>query len=519
MPSPKKQPPAKPLQTTSLMWRVVSQAVILTTFITVAFATISFVMSRSVMRSVVEDAGSEQALLIGMQTKDLAMRQGLVGFLFILAAGGLAYLLAKQLTGPLRDLTAKVTGLRPEHWRVGRTVHTGDEVEVLDIMVNELAERLERVYEHLEEEIAIRTAELKKQYALDRTILDGMKQGVIAVDKQGLITGVNRAALSQLEIALDDVLGLEASKVIELCGHGGNALSMEHPVSTCLETRTEVHSPANDHWSLRKRDGTLLPVLLVVTPLIDGKSIFGALVVFQDITEERKVDYMKSEFISLASHQLRTPLSAMRWYVELFEEDKKRLNEEQKGYLKEMDHALKRMVMLLASLLHAAHLEGEGVRPEVRSIDMVGLVREMEQDGLAAVHESGHTCSVDLPKKSVMIVSDPTLLRIVLQNLLNNALKYSAKGSQIKVALSVKQKSIVLTIADKGYGIPADEQNRVFQRFFRAKNIRKMDTDGNGLGLYITHSIVEKLGGTITFKSKENEGTTFTVTLPVKGKK
>lgn len=453
------------------------------------------------------------------QTKALAFSQATLGALLIILSIALSYLLSSELTAPLRGLTRRVALLRPGHWQTQRTVRTDDEVGLLDAVIVDVGTRLQKVYQNQEREIERRTDDLKKQYTLDRTILEGIDQGVITVDRKGVVTGVNPSAARLLLAEREDILGKQGTTVVDLRVHRGTKIKTDHPLKVCLKKHTQVRSPANAHWSIMRHDGSMLPVMLAISPLGHGKTNFGAIIVMQDITEERRLDYLKSEFITLASHQLRTPLSAIRWYVELFQEEKKTLTDSQRSYLREIDHGLERMVALLTALLHAAHLEGEGLKPEIQAVNASALVREMEEDCRAMAGEAGVHCGLNAHGRNVMMQTDPTLLRIVLQNLVSNAVKYSRKGKKITIGFSQTKTKIIFTVADQGVGIPKEEQKRVFQRFFRAKNVRQLDTDGNGLGLYITKSIVERLGGTIAFKSHENEGTIFTVTFPVRLKK
>lgn len=452
---------------------------------------------------------------------DLAVAHASIGTLLLVLAAALAWLLAHQVTSPLRLLTERVRHLRPGAWNIRRSVHTSDEVEVLDRVVVDMAARLKDVYEKQEDILEERTVQLKKQYALDRAILESVEFGVITVDRKGVIIGANPAATALLGQSRDVLAGKAVASAIAICGHRGDAFKGEHPVMQCLRSRKPQRSPVNAHFNVRRTDDALLPVMYAVSPLISGGTLFGAIIVFQDITEERRLDYLKSEFISLASHQLRTPLSALRWYVELFGDSKKNLTTEQRGYLSEMETSISRMVALLTSLLHAARLEGENLAPEIQNVDMSQLLREMEQDCMSLVHEAGLSCKVSIPRGKVMLRTDPTLLRIVLQNLMSNAVKYTPKNSKLPIVIELTEKAraISVMVKDNGMGIPKAEQKRVFQKFFRAKNVRKRDTDGNGLGLYITRTIIERLGGIIAFRSAENKGTVFTVTMPKTPKK
>jgi PAS domain S-box-containing protein len=507
---------------------VVTQSVILATFIIVFLSTVSFMIAKNMVQGITPpDTGDGvvAGTIVNVQVDradilnslhSLAITEGVLGVLFILLAGALAYLLSSQLTKPIRTLTSRVLALRPGHWQLARSVHSGDEVEVLDAVITDLSLRLRKVYQHQEAEIADRTADLKKQYTLDRAILEGIEQGVVTVDRKGRVLTVNPAAERMLQITMADAVGKDGAALLDIRAHRGTKLTNANPLSDCLQKRREVRSPAGAHWSLQRKDGTMLPVILAVNPLVEEKEMFGAIVVLQDITEERRLDYLKSEFITLASHQLRTPLSAIRWYVELFHEERKTLTANQRTYLKEIDHGLTRMISLLSALLDAAHLEGESLKPNIKPVDVGALTREMTEDCQTLAGEAGMSCTLAAPHGKVMLDTDETLLRIVLQNLISNAVKYSSKGKVIALELKPMRTEMVFIVKDQGVGIPVSEQKRVFQRFFRAQNVRKMDTDGNGLGLYISKSIVDTLNGTINFQSKEGTGTVFTVTFPLK---
>ncbi len=455
------------------------------------------------------------------QVQSLAVSLAIIGVLLILLAITLAYLLASRLTQPLRSLTDHVMQLRPGHWQMEHTIHTGDEVEMLDQVIADLSLRLERVYTNQEKEIESRTEDLKKQYALDRTILNGIDQGVITVDLEGNVTGVNAAACKLLVCNAKEVIGMPGTALLDLREHRGTKIETPHPISVCLQEHRQVRSPVNAHWNVMRKDDSLLPAMLAVSPLMDGNSLFGAVVVLEDVTEERRLDYIKSEFITLASHQLRTPLSAMRWYIEMLQDEQKTFTADQQSYLKEIENGLGRMDTLLNALLRASRLEGEDMQPESQVIDATAMMHDVQNDCTMLGTKAGIHCSLTAPKNPVMLTTDPTLLRIVLQNLVSNAVKYSPKGKDIHIDFTVHEKTVTFSVQDQGVGIPKDDQERIFQRFFRAKNVRQMDTDGSGIGLYITKSIVERLGGTIVFKTMENQGTTFTVTLPIpeEGKK
>lgn len=498
----------------SIVRRIVAQACILTTFVIVVLSTVGFILSKSALTDAVRTgAVSEEAGLRAMEPglSMLSNSLSLVGLLLVGFAAATAYLLAVQLTTPLRELVGKVTALKPgEH--PARSIGTGDEVEVLDGALVDMAGRLAAIHESQEAEIAKRTDDLRRQYKLDRAILDGIRYGVLAVDADGTVTQANPAACEALGAALTGSM-IEAA--FRLREHHGVDLPGEHPVRACIRMGEAYRTGPGVRLSLVRANGSVMPIVLSVSPLSDEQRVFGALVVFQDITEERHLDYLKSEFISLASHQLRTPLSAIRWYAELLSDSAQVFSDDQKQYVAEIDHAVRRMIALLGSLLHAARMEDEKLQPELNAVNLSSIVAEAVKDIQEVFEGSSIRYEIDVPKEALPVVTDTVLLRVVLQNLLGNAVKYSPKGSVVSIRAAKNGNSAVFSVTDAGLGIPLAEQPRIFEKFFRAQNVRRMDTDGNGLGLYISKSIVDRLGGTLSFESVENKGTTFTVSLPL----
>jgi signal transduction histidine kinase len=224
---------------------------------------------------------------------------------------------------------------------------------------------------------------------------------------------------------------------------------------------------------------------------------------------------MKSEFISLASHQLRTPLSSIRWYAEMLTSgDNTCLSEEQRGYVQEIFTSSVRMANLIEALLHVARIESGVLVPEVHPVDLTEFLRQTCDEWQGMVREKGLTLTLSLPGHPIKTETDTVLLQIILQNLLSNALKYSEKGKSVAVSLVMQDAEAVISVTDTGIGILTEDQERVFQKFFRGKNARTIDTDGNGLGLYISRSVAKTLGADFSFVSKSGEGSTFRVSLP-----
>ncbi|MDD5074867.1 MAG: histidine kinase dimerization/phospho-acceptor domain-containing protein, partial [Candidatus Peribacteraceae bacterium] len=304
----------------------------------------------------------------------------ILGGLIFLLGTALAYFLARSLTQPIIGLSRQVSRLGADQWSFRRSVHTGDEVEVLDRAVKDMAARLERGYRYLESEVNKRTRELKEQYAKDRAVFTSIHHGIVVTDAHGRIVDINVAALEMLGRKESHVLGHMTNEVMPLSHHQEPVSGKQHPVLRCLARRTVVRPLPNEQLSIVQPNQNHVPIMMVVSPFFMGRHFLGVVSVFHDVTEERQLDYMKSEFISLASHQLRTPLSAITWYLELLTtDDHEKLSTTQKSYISEMISASDRMSRLIDALLHASKLEGGGIKPTYRSVNAVSLVREASE--------------------------------------------------------------------------------------------------------------------------------------------
>lgn len=272
----------------------------------------------------------------------------------------------------------------------------------------------------------------------------------------------------------------------------------------------------------RRKNGELYQAESSISPILDDAgNIIYFVGVERDITKEKEVDRSKSEFVSLASHQLRTPLSAINWYAEmLLGGDAGALTEKQKDYTSEIYASSKRMAELVGALLNVSRIElgTFAIEPKPTDIRDVSdsVIKELEQKITSKNQAIVHEYSKEVPG---LLNIDPNLTRMILQNLISNAVKYTPDGGRIIISLSKSNDDILIKVSDNGYGIPPAQQRRVFEKFFRADNIIPIETDGTGLGLYIVKEVVEKSGGSIRFDSEENVGTTFYVSIPISGMK
>jgi signal transduction histidine kinase len=235
--------------------------------------------------------------------------------------------------------------------------------------------------------------------------------------------------------------------------------------------------------------------------------------------EREQIEKMKSEFVSVASHQLRTPLTGIKWFAELMLRGKAGVvSPEQKDFLEQIHGSNERMIKLVEELLNVSRIE-TGTKFEIKKTptDVVPIIDSLTTDlvGLSHKHEVALEKSTDFPTKYELPL-DADKIRQVFANLLSNAVKYSKKGGKVTVDFKDMQteNKVLITVKDMGLGIPAKQQSRMFEKFFRADNVQTAETEGTGLGLYIAKAIIEGHGGKIWFESEENVGTTFFVELP-----
>lgn len=242
--------------------------------------------------------------------------------------------------------------------------------------------------------------------------------------------------------------------------------------------------------------------------------------VLEDVEKDREIDKMKTEFISLASHQLRTPLSAMKWFLEmLLGGDVGKLTKEQQEQVENINQSNERMISLVNALLNVSRIESGRLSIEPKPTHICNLAKQTITE--LKTQANGKTINLDctLSPKECTLNIDPKLISEVFQNLISNSIKYTTGKGKVLISIKKDKDQIVSTITDWGLGIPKDQQPRIFEKFFRADNVLKLETDGTGLGLYLVKKIIEASGGKIGFNSVATKGTTFWFTIPVSGSK
>jgi len=225
----------------------------------------------------------------------------------------------------------------------------------------------------------------------------------------------------------------------------------------------------------------------------------------------------REQFISIISHQLRTPLSILRGYLEALQnEDMGKLSEGQKEYLTEAGQINANMIDLVNRYMDILSQKTKDIKARPKPVALAGFLKSIAKQLAHYAKATNSEFALDLPKKEITIQTDEQLLRNALTNIIQNSIKYTLGSGTITLRLNSEGSHVHITVSDAGIGIPKDQQDQVFTKFFRGKNIIHRSIAGSGLGLYITQQYVAALKGDITFTSKEGKGTDVTIALPIK---
>lgn len=352
-----------------------------------------------------------------------------------------------------------------------------------------------------------------------KNITTAMGEGLIVINSDEKVIFYNEAAAKISGFGVEKVLNQPYFQVLKFV-HENDEERNDDFVKYVFHYNEPKNNSQNVY--LKQADGDKVPLAISAAPLRNraGK-VLGCIVVFRDITQEKEVDKAKTEFVSLASHQLKTPMSAVNWYSEmLMDEDVGKLTDKQKDFLKEIREGNDRMVKLVNGLLNVSRIDMGtlSVIPEPVDLKVMfdSAISELKFGTTAKKIKIVKEYDATLPKINL----DVNLMRIVVQNLLSNAVKYSREGGEIKVEVKKQNaKDVFIAVRDSGYGIPKKQQPSIFKKLFRADNVKTLKVEGTGLGLYVAKSVVEAFGGKIWFESEENKGTAFYITLPLKGVK
>jgi PAS domain S-box-containing protein len=354
--------------------------------------------------------------------------------------------------------------------------------------------------------------DLKQKLHQTQAAFDSVGEGVVTTDKSGIIRQINPAGLKILGYKEREVVGQWFQKVLVVVDENGQEVDLMHrPYTQATLSRKSVTSKIY----YRTKSGGSVPVVVTVSNILTNGRPNGAVEIFRDITNEQEFDQLKSEFISLASHQLRTPLTAISTYTHMliggFKGDMK---DGQLEFLNTILASADRMSNLIDTLLSVSRLESGSIGVNISNVNATQVVSKAKQELWPLAKAKRQFLITKAPDEEVFIHTDELLLTEVCTNLISNAIKYTPAEGKITIELKTTNQGITLSVNDTGYGIPAHLQRRVFSKFFRAPNILHEESVGTGLGLYLVKEITDSIGGTIWFKSKENKGSNFIVNIP-----
>lgn len=428
----------------------------------------------------------------------------------------LFYLVRNNLVNPIIGLQQMASKVAQGNLNEKIAVQSKDEIGQLANSFNFMTSNLKDARTNIENKIAARTLDIEQAKAADEAYLASIGEGVIIIDTKQKIILANPEASKILGYSISAMLGKNVTDFVKLFDANDKEVPQEkRPIIRAINKGEEV--TRTDHIIISK-DGKRIPVAVTTAPVRLKGNIIGAIDVFRDISYEKEIDKAKTEFVSLASHQLRTPLSAINWYAEMMlDEDVGKVTAEQKKYLQEIYNGNQRMINLVNALLDVSRIELGTFAIQPQKIDVAKVSQDILKDFEHMITKKKIKFKANFAKGLPIIMADPKLMQIIIQNLISNAVKYTPEGGKINLTIKKVAPNIIITVKDSGFGIPKNQYNQIFKKLFRADNVRLKDTEGTGLGLYIVKSIVEQAKGKIWFESEENKGTTFYVEMPIKG--
>lgn len=366
--------------------------------------------------------------------------------------------------------------------------------------------------------VAVRNAQLFQQVLEERrqlqTLVAHTEEGVAILDPDGFIRLFNRALASMTGWPADEAIGQPASDVIAVVDDSGEPLrAPDIPASQ----RHDGEEPRHLEGWLIRRDGREGPYVgITLSPLYDNSGqLFSVVVNFQDVTRFKEAEDLKSTFVSVISHELKTPLALITGYAETLDrEDVRWDTDTTRECLTVIREESTRLNRLIEDLLDAARIEAGVLDLRISYVQLDELA-ESSVDALRPI-ERDHMFAVDFPPEFPVVLADPERLRQVLRNLLSNAVKYSPADSLIRVSGRVESDRVVVSVSDEGPGIPLDEQAHLFERFSRGSEAQDTSS-GTGLGLYLSKAVIEAHDGEIWVESTPGQGTTFYFSVPRNG--
>ncbi len=368
--------------------------------------------------------------------------------------------------------------------------------------VGELADTFNR----LAPQIEARLSTLEGDHQLMGAVLGGMTEGVIAVDARRRLLFANRAAERLFALGPNPVGRL----VAELIRSPKVQEAVDATLANPSAYRVEIDLASMDTRQL----GGARSLAVQGTPL-PGSPPPGAVLVFHDVTDLRRLERMRQDFVANASHELKTPLAAIKAYTETLIDGALHDDEVNVRFLEQIDEQADRLNRLIQDLLSLARVESGQDAFKHDPVRLAPILRKIVASHESRAHAGGLAYSKEEIEGDPWVRADDEALRQILDNLIDNAIKYTPEGGKVLIACRSVLERVVITVTDTGIGIPRDDLPRVFERFYRVDKARSRDLGGTGLGLSIVKHLVQSLGGQVAVESRPGHGTTFRVALPL----
>lgn len=400
-----------------------------------------------------------------------------------------------------RSITKPIEEMREQALRIARGDYTGkvqvygkDELGQLAETFNQLSERIEEAQETMEAE----------RNRLD-SVLAHMTDGVIATDRRGKVITINEMAISLLNVKNENVVG---SSLLELLD-----IEEEYTLRKLLEEPNEMLIDRSS--SDREEDQMIIRVDFTMIRRESG-FITGLVCVLHDVTEQEKNERERREFVSNVSHELRTPLTSMRSYIEALSEGAWQNPEIAPNFLNVTLEETDRMIRMINDLLNLSRMDSGNSELQLEYVNFNELINFVLDrfDMMLVSTQKNYTIHREFTKRDLWVELDTDKVIQVLDNILNNAIKYSPDGGSITCRLLETHNNVVFSVTDQGLGIPKKDINKVFERFYRVDKARAREQGGTGLGLAISKEVIRAHKGSIWVESKEGQGSTFYISLP-----
>ncbi|MGG5330785.1 cell wall metabolism sensor histidine kinase WalK [Enterococcus sp. AZ163] len=405
-----------------------------------------------------------------------------------------ALLVARSITKPIEEMRQQAIKIAQGDYSDKVEVHGHDELSQLAETFNKLSDRIEDAQDTMEAE----------RNRLD-SVLTHMTDGVIATDRRGKVITINEMALSLLDVKNEDAIGESILTLLDL--------EEEYTLRKLLEAQEELLLDRSK--SDQEEDRMILRADFAMIRRESG-FISGLVVVLHDVTEQEKTAEERRQFVSNVSHELRTPLTSVRSYLEALDEgaweDKEVAPEFIQVTLGETD----RMIRMINDLLNLSRMDSGNQQLDLEFVNFNELADYVLDrfDMMVNNQNKKYTIVRDFTERDLWVEVDADKIMQVIDNIMNNAIKYSPDGGKITVHLLETHNNVVLSVTDEGLGIPKKDLEKVFERFYRVDKARARKQGGTGLGLAISKEVIKAHKGTIWVDSIEGKGSTFSFSLP-----